>query len=149
MLKKIFFIMIICFSIILLDTTNEEILLVSDEVEEFGYYIYEVKIDNLTTRNFLNYFDDKIKVIKIYPFINPIYNYDLDVLREFTFFNKSNTYNINYFKNIYLNSVDKYYNEKEKYIISGIPIDRVIIYTTNYMIEDLITKGNVRVEVLN
>ena len=56
MLKKIFFIIIICFSIILLDTTNEEILLVSDEVEEFGYYIYEVKIDNLTTRNFLNYF---------------------------------------------------------------------------------------------
>lgn len=138
MIKKILFVtsIIICFVIFIND--SEETMLVNQEDNNDSYQLYYLSFEHLTTKNFNKYFDDNFKIIGIYPYINPIYiNKINDHLKYYPFKSNSNSKNLTDFTNNYLEHIN-FYNEKEKYLINGIPIKVVKVYASTINVYKLL-----------
>lgn len=91
-----------------------------------SYNVYSVHIDNLNTKNFVNYFSG-VKVVRIYPSINPLYNKKNNIYYKFNSLNinkEIDNFSDNYLKYVKKNS----YKEYNYLYVNGIFIDKVDIY---------------------
>ena len=125
-MKKIFLVIIIIFlmSIFNVRSTSYDYL-----INDASYGLYSLYVDGLNTNNFLSFFSD-VNIIKIYPYINPIYK---DRIGDF-FYKVDGSdlnYEINTFKENYLSLIKKNsYLDYNYLYLNGIGIDRVDIYTS-------------------
>jgi len=139
-MKKILFltIIIVCFYIFVND--SEETLLVINDTRDNSYQIYYLSFEKLNTNNFTKYIDDNFKVLAIYPDISPIYKDKVDSSIKFYRFNShSKESNLSTFTNLFLDKMI-FLNEKEKYLVNGIPIKVVKVYTATINVYKLIKK---------
>lgn len=139
-MKKMLFltIIIVCFYLFLND--NEETLLVSSNSIDNSYQIYYLSFEKLNTNNFSKYINNDFKVLAIYPNINPIYSDKLDnSVKAYRFNNYSDENNLSTFTNLFLDKMI-FLNEKEKYLINGIPIKIVKVYASTINVYKLLKK---------
>ena len=132
------------FSLVLND--EEDIIPVFDNgIEEYNIYVLDLSKEQVTTNNITNYFDD-IKILEIYPYINPIYK---------KFIKKSYTFNtsISTKKNI-SNFIVEYMNQLKQnaltsemvlFNLNGIKIDKIKVYTSKNQINKLTQIFKIRI----
>lgn len=128
-MKKILFISCLIFLLLFNDNKTE---FVFNETLEYSN-LYEITfINNLSTNNFLNYFND-IKVIWIKPKINILFENKLKKYNKYYFKEITNDKNIENFKKEYINYITDlgYRNEAVKYNVSGIMIEKVKVYVND------------------
>jgi len=126
-MKKLVAIVVITIIMILImvNKKEEKTVLVNTFLEESNILDYKqifVKIDNLNTNNFKEYFSD-MKVLLIYPYINPVYEDKISMVYVYK--------SIDEFKEYYINRLENlgYYMEANKYLYTPIKINGVIIYS--------------------
>lgn len=145
MFKRIIFVFLIIMAFLYFDHSKEKDKMVFEDLVNDYYDVFSLEIDNLSTKNILDYFNDEDRVLEIRPKDNKIYDTGI---KSYIFNSMhSNLYNIKRFVDYYLDKVDIYYNEKERYMLEGIPIDRVLVYTSKAKIDDL--AKNYKVIVFN
>jgi len=135
-MKKIIFLLFLFFLIIFVEGR------VSFDEEIYGFHTLE--FSNLNTKNFNNYFSN-IKVIRIYPYINPIYknrvNFFYDVHGDLG-------YEINNFRDEYLGIIKKNsYLDYNYLYINGINISRLDVYISNRDLNSIL-KSDLSVNVV-
>lgn len=142
MRKIIFFtiIFLLCIFLLLITSKKSNLLPVFDEeYDYYDMYILDLSKENINTKNILNYFDN-MKIIEMYPYINPIYknviklsNYKFNVVL-------SNKKNISLFLNEYLKKLEENSLKEEiiKYSINGIKINKIKVYASKKNINNLI-----------
>lgn len=135
-MKKLIALLIILLMMFLYPKQKETIMTFL-ELDD-SYHIYDITMDNLNTKNIMDYFNDDT-ILFIMPSINKIYMHE-EIKYPFNT-EKSITYNINNFKEYYLSLVDNYYGEKEKYILNGIPIKKITIYMSSERLKELLNEG--------
>ena len=106
-------------------------------VDNDSYTLHSLVFANLSTGNFLNYFSD-IDVIRIYPYINPIYKNSLgDVSYEIDGLDLET--NIERFRRNYLSLIKKNsYLDYNYLYVNGININRVDAYLSDVQLSNLI-----------
>jgi len=137
-MKKIFLVIIIIFLISVTNVrSNSYDYLISDD----SYGLYSLHVDGLNTNNFFSFFSD-INVIRIYPYINPIYRDRIgNVSYKIDSFNLY--YEINTFKNKYLSLIKKNsYSDYNYLYLNGISIDRVDVYMSGTDLYDFLSNSN-------
>ena len=142
MRKIIFFtiIFLLCIFLLLITSKKSNLLPVFDEeYDYYDMYILDLSKENINTKNILNYFDN-MKIIEMYPYINPIYknviklsNYKFNVVL-------SKKKNISLFLNEYLKKLEENSLKEEiiKYSINGIKINKIKVYASKKNINNLI-----------
>ena len=142
MYKKIVIFCLIFFIIIciVINSNKESAQAVfNSQDNNYDIFILDISKENITTNNIYNYFND-IKILEIYPYINPIYQKYLDI-KSYSFntvlSNKKNISNFitEYNKELNNNGLN---NEMIKININGIKIDKIKVYTSNKDINNLI-----------
>lgn len=105
-----------------------------------SYDEYTLVFENLSTNNILDYFSD-IDIIKIYPYINPIYKDRLnDLSYEVRGYNLLNEINI--FKNKYLDIIKKNsYLDYNYLYVNGINIYKMDVYMSSKDLYDILNSG--------
>ena len=134
-MKKLI-IFLILLSIIFFIDKKEKIIDVFNENNYYEIYYLDFRNTNLTTNNFIEYFNNKnIDILKIQPYINPIYRNKISFY-EYQFDYSGINSNIKKLKDKYLSELKIInYDEYVKYRISGIKIDMVKVYARE---EDII-----------
>ena len=118
-----------------------------NEIEDNNVYkLYEITFDDLTTKNFSDYFNEELKILTIYPYINPIYKNSVPKLYSYTFTDNNITKNIKKFTEYYIDNIANYYNEKDNFLINGIKIDKVKVYTTYNTINENFDLSKVKIK---
>lgn len=136
-MKKIFLVIIIIF---LISITNVKSNFYDYLISDDSYGLYSLYVEGLNTNNFLSYFSD-INVIRIYPYINPIYRDRIgEVSYEFDSFNIS--YEIEIFKNKYLSLIKKNSYLDYNYLYLNINIDRVDVYMSGSDLYNFLSNSN-------
>jgi len=108
-------------------------------LSEDSYDLHTLSFDNLSTNNFLNYFSD-INVIKLYPYVNPIYKESIGDLVYEVRGNLSDE--ISNFKEQYLNIIKKNsYLDYNYLYINGINISKMDVYLSDKDLYDIINSG--------
>lgn len=128
-MKRILIVLIIF--LVTLIFNDDKVDYVFNEDLELGN-LYEITfINNLSTNNFLNYFND-IKVIWIKPKNNIIYQGKLKKYNIYYFKEIPNHINIENFKNNYIDYINKlgFISEAMKLNVSGIMIYKMKIYVS-------------------
>ena len=130
-MRWIYILVIVMFLFLGYDTKS------SYSVSDDSYNLHTLGIDNLSTNNFLNYFKD-INVIRIYPYINPIYKDNLgDVSYRTNGVNLA--YDIDNFRDEYLSLIKKNsYLDYNYLFVNGININRVDVYLSDRQLLNLI-----------
>jgi len=126
-----------CLNIIILRNKKTTIPVFNylDDNSEY-YAIYNISFNNINinSNNFMDYFIDfKMKIMGIYPKINPIYENKIkDYVQYYSFNNKSIESNLSNFVNYYTNILSKngLNNELEKIHFTGIKISKVKVYAS-------------------
>ena len=96
-----------------------------------NYILIDIQKCDINTINFNDYFNE-IKVIKIYPNIDKLYENKVEYLKEYSFNNiYTNKENINKFKELYINELNKRGYNVTNFIINGIKINKVKVYLEN------------------
>ena len=128
-MKKICLIILLLVSIFLFNR-KEKIISVFSTDDYYEIYYLDFRNTNLNTENFLNYFsDDSIDILKIEPYINPIYKNKFD-FNSYLFDYSSKKNNIKNFKNKYLEKLKQInYNDYFLYRVEGIKINLVKVYS--------------------
>lgn len=112
----------------------------------YNIYTLDISKQNINTKNLLDYFDN-IKILEVYPYINPIYK-KLINLPNYSFNTAlSNKKNISLFTSLYLRKIDdnSLSEELAKYKINGIKINKIKVYATNSIINHLIFDKNMKI----
>lgn len=136
LLLVIFLIINIFFINYKVENTDLKVVAINDNT----YKLYKLNT-KLTTKNILNYINEKIKIIAIYP-KTKLANY------VYTFTNSNNQNNLTLFTNEYRNLLRKNNYNKEANLISfnGIEIDKIIVSTTSNNIERLLKTNKFMLE---
>lgn len=105
-------------------------------INDDSYNLHSLSFSNLSTNNFFNYFSN-IDVVRIYPYINPIYSDRIgDIYYDFSY--GDIVYNFNLFKKKYLSLIKKNsYLDYNYLFVNGFNIDRVDVYLSNKQLYDL------------
>lgn len=139
----IFFIIICIFSFQFYTSRENVIPVFNENINSYDIYLLDVSKEEITTNNIADIFDT-IKILEIYPYINPIYK-KLINLSNYSFNTiLSNKKNISNFITEYLNQLEnnKLKEELVKYSINGIKINYLKIYASNNDINKLISNYN-------
>lgn len=105
-------------------------------VSDDSYNLHSLSFSNLSTNNFFNYFSN-IDVVRIYPYINPIYD-DMIGNIYYDFSYDDIVYNFNLFKEKYLSLIKKNsYLDYNYLFVNGFNIDRVDVYLSDKQLYDL------------
>ena len=101
--------------------------------------MYTLKFENLSTENFLDFFSD-LRVINIYPYVNPIYRKSVG---ELSYHIDGNLVDgINDFKDKYLNIIKKNsYLDYNYLYINGINISKMDVYMSYKELYDILNCG--------
>lgn len=146
MFKKFVLIIIILICIFSLNIKSNKVLPVFNEYNNnYDIYLLDISKENINTFNIFEYFDD-VKILEIYPYINPIYKKLLN-LSNYSFNTYlSNKKNISLFTNLYLKKLDENSLKEElvKYRVNGIKINKIKIYTSSNNINNLLVNKNIR-----
>lgn len=128
LLLVIFLIINIFFINYKVENTDLKVVAINDNT----YKLYKLNT-KLTTKNILNYINEEIKIIAIYP-KTKLTSY------VYTFTNSTNQNNLILFTNEYRNLLRNNNYNKESNLISfnGIEIDKIIVSTTANNIERLL-----------
>lgn len=137
-MKKVLMIFTIVLIILISFFKKEEVLTVFNYSSEYEIYYLDFRCTDLNTNNFMNYFSDiDIDIIKIKPYINPLYKANFKN-KEYIFDYKSNISNLNSFKDKYLEELKSInYEEYTFNKINGIKIDMVKVYANNSSIKKI------------
>lgn len=136
MLKKIVVCFCLVFIVIFLNSTKEKTELVYKETTPVNnteykqvYLLFEN--NSLTTNNFEDYLK-YFSILKIYPYINPIYVNRIKANYSYTFNYKNHTYDLSEFKQKYIKDLRNIglIGEANHYDINGVIINKVLVYTT-------------------
>jgi len=132
MLKKIILIAGIIFITIILLISKENAILVYNEIEDNNNYqpIYLLFENNtLNTNNFEQILND-FKVLKVYPYINPVYSDKLKYNYSFTY--ETHDYDLEKFKQNYIVKLRNIglINEANQIQVNGIIIEKVLVLST-------------------
>ena len=112
-----------------------------------SYDIHSLSFGNLNTNNFLNYFSD-IDVIRIYPYINPIYKDSLGYV-SYKMNGVDSGSDIERFKESYLSLIKKNSFLDYNYLyVNGINIGRIDVYLSDEQLDDLINDGSLIISVI-
>ena len=105
-----------------------------------SYDMYTLVFENLSTNNIFNYFSN-INIVKIYPFVNPIYEDKIgDLSDEFRGYKLSDE--INSFKDNYLNNIKKNsYLDYNYLYVNGINISKMDVYMSSKDLYDILNSG--------
>ena len=136
---KKYYILFILILIIIFTVDNESVMPVFNE-NDYDIYYLDFRNTNLNTNNFNDYFNEEIDILKISPYINPIYKNKFS-FDEYLFNYSSINNNIKIFKEKYLNELKKYnYDDYNYSLIYGIKIDMVKVYSNKKNINNLLNK---------
>ena len=136
-MKKFYFfiILLLCIFSSLIITKSDKTVPTFKEDNSYDIYILDISKENINTSNIFNYFDN-VKILEIYPYINPIYK-KLINLSNYSFNTSlSNKKNISLFTREYLRKLENNSLKEElaKYKINGIKINKIKIYaSSNYI----------------
>lgn len=108
-------------------------------LNEDSYDLHTLSFDNLSTNNFLDYFSD-ISVIRLYPYVNPIYRESIGDLVYEVRGNLSDE--INKFKEQYLNIIKKNsYLDYNYLYTNGINISKMDVYVSDKQLNNILNSG--------
>lgn len=144
MFKKI--VVLLFFLSLLILTSKEKTELVYKEIDyENGYeQIYLLFEDNsLNTNNFDIYFKD-LEVIKVYPYINPIYAGRLKSNYNYTFTKQNHRYDLERFKTSYIEKLRSIglNEEANQYQVKGVIINKVLVYSNLKSVSNVLKNYN-------
>lgn len=125
-MKKI--IIMLLFLLLIKNSFNDTNSVFLEKIEYSN--LYEITcLNNISTNNFLNYFND-IKIIWIKPKINILYKNKMLRFNKYYFKEISNEKNIENFKNEYISYINKigYKSDSLKLKTSGIMIEKIKVY---------------------
>lgn len=149
-MRKIFvllIIIIVCVFCRLIIIKSDRVMPTFNEnVNNYDVYILDLSKENINTSNIMNYFDN-IKIIEIYPYINPIYK-KLINLSSYSFNTiLSNKKNISLFINEYLTQIENNSLKEEIviYKVNGIKINKIKVYASSKDINYLINNYNIKI----
>ena len=131
-MKKLLLVIFLIINIFFINYKVENIDLKVVAINDNTYKLYKLNT-KLTTKNILNYINEEIKIIAIYP-KTKLTSY------VYTFTNSTNQNNLILFTNEYRNLLRNNNYNKEANLISfnGIEIDKIIVSTTANNIERLL-----------
>jgi len=139
-MKKTLFLLFIVFNLYVMGQRKEiteSTYVINDNI----FDIYKLNT-NLNTKNILNYINEEIDIIAIFPKIKNNYNFELKKY-VYSFTLTTNQNNINLFTNQYRNLLieNNYYREANLISFDGIYIDKIVIYTNQNIVNKLINTG--------
>lgn len=139
-MKKLLLVIFLIINIFFINYKVENIDLKVVAINDNTYKLYKLNT-KLTTKNILNYINEEVKIIAIYP-KTKLANY------VYTFTNSTNQNNLILFTNEYRNLLRKNNYNKEANLISfnGIEIDKIIVSTTSNNIERLLKTNKFMLE---
>ena len=146
MRKKLILTLLIIFIILCLifPKEKEEILPAFSE-QDYNYYIYDIDVSksNITTKNIEKYLGS-YTILSISLNINPIYQKIINIESYNFDTTKSISSNIEEFKKIYIDILNKnsLNNEAQKIIYSGVKINKITFYITNSQLDLIISNSN-------
>jgi len=143
LMKKVLILLILIFIFSFILNKNKIQTVFSVDTEYEIYYLDFRKV-NLNTNNFNDYFNNNnMDIIKIEPYVNPIYKDKIKNL-NYLFDYYSNESNIKKFKERYLKEIknNNYIDDYNKYLINGIKIEMVKVYSNYKEILELISLNN-------
>lgn len=135
-MKKILIILLIIFITILITfiPTAKTISVYSEIENDFNYIDLDISNCNINTNNFNEYIDD-LKIIKIKPDINKIYENKINI-KEYEFnVVYNNLTNIKKFKDYFVKQLKGY--NTDNMIIDGIKINNIVAYMSKEELNNL------------
>lgn len=141
-MRKIFVIVIILiiFSIMSIESKNDYSYLLKDD----SYNVYRLQINNLSTKNIINYID-KLDIVSIYPSVNPIYR---EQIGDIVYQVKSDDIKteVDNFKNNYLKIIKKNnYSDYNYLYVNGINIKAIDVYMNSHEMYDFLNSNEASV----
>lgn len=147
MFKKVILFIVLVALLIISDIKKETTKLVYNEIEDNSYRPIYLLFENktLNTNNFLEYFN-QIDVIKIYPYINPIYAGKIKANYNYSFTYNDYKYDLEKFKNNYIEILRNIgvTSEANLYQAKGVVINKVLVNSSLKELEELLKKDNIK-----
>lgn len=147
MFKKFILFLSLVILLIILNTSKEKTEIVYNEIDDNLYrpiyLLFENKI--LNTNNFLDYFDE-FEVLKIYPYINPVYAGKIKANHNYSFSHNDYKYDLEKFKNNYIEILRNIglISEANEYHVRGVIINKVLVNSTLEDLEELLQNDNIK-----
>jgi len=151
MFKKITLCLTLITLLTLLSISKERTELAYNEITNDSEYtqIYLTFENNiLNTNNFEDYFKD-IEVLKVYPYINPVYAGRIKANYSYSFTHNNHNYDLERFKNNYINTLRNIglISEANEYQVRGVIIKKVLIYSNLDNIKEIINNENIKYSI--
>ena len=151
MLKKIALFFSLTIILVILSISKERTELAYNEITNDSEYtqIYLTFENNiLNTNNFEDYFKD-IEVLKVYPYINPVYAGRIKANYSYSFTHNNHNYDLERFKNNYINTLRNIglIGEANEYQVKGVIIKKVLIYSDLESIKKIVNNENVKYDI--
>jgi len=151
MLKKITLFFSLIIILVIISMSKEKTELVYNETTRDSKYhqIYLIFENNiLNTNNFEDYFKD-IKVLKVFPYINPVYAGKIKANYNYSFNHNNHNYDLERFKNNYINTLRNIglIGEANEYQVKGVIIKKVLIYSDLESIKKIVNNENVKYDI--
>lgn len=147
MFKKTIFFIVLVALLIISNIKKEKTELVYNEIEDNSYRPIYLLFENktLNTNNFLEYFN-QIEVIKIYPYINPVYAGKIKANYNYSFTYNDYKYDLEKFKNNYIEILRNIgvTSEANLYQAKGVVINKVLVNSSLKELEELLKKDNIK-----
>lgn len=145
MFKKVSLFIVLLILGMIVNNSKIKTEMVYSEIEEHNYrQIYLLfENNNLNTNNFIELFNN-IVVLKIYPYINPVYASRIKANYNYSFNHGNYSYELEKFKTEYLKVLKNIglVSEANYYQSSGVIIKRVLVYEDINNLRNLLGKFN-------
>ena len=119
----------------------------SNRLSDDSYSLRTLTFSNLSTNNIYDFFSD-IRIVRIYPYINPIYKdrvgelvYDVD----YSLYNSIERLKYDYFDIVKRNS----YSDYNYFYLNGINIYKMDVYISNKDLYNILSDGRLLVDSIN
>ncbi len=118
----------------------------SEQDNTYNLYLLDISKEDINTNNLANYFDN-IKILEIYPYVNPLYKKIMHITKYNFNTTLSNKKNISNFINQYLDILadNALKEELVKYGLNGIKINSIKVYASNVQIKNIINSYNLKI----
>ena len=140
MFKKFILFLSLVILLIIVNNSKEKTEIVYNEIDDNLYRPIYLLFENktLNTNNFLDYFDE-FEVLKIYPYINPVYASKIKANYNYSFSYNDYKYDLEKFKNNYIETLRNIglISEANEYQVRGVIINKVLVNSTLEDLEDL------------
>ena len=147
MFKKFILFLSLVILLIIVNNSKEKTEIVYNEIDDNLYRPIYLLFENktLNTNNFLDYFDE-FEVLKIYPYINPVYAGKIKANYNYSFSYNDYKYDLEKFKNNYIETLRNIglISEANEYQVRGVIINKVLVNSTLEDLEELLQNNNIK-----